>query len=254
MQLNFHCLFEQSGTFKNVFNEFGHNAWDYDILNDYGETDFKKEMIKEIPTHYNTKDNSGVEQTIFTNMQSNKDFIFAFFPCTYFTEQQEINFRVQMGGIKKEIQENDNKFLQKHIDWVLKATKERAYFFELWIKFCFICEQLGKPTIIENPANTSKRSYLQLYSPYRPSFYEKDRSVFGDDFVKPTNFFAINFEMKEEFMMFYDKNYNTRKIRDTPSKAISTGGRSEITPRYARNFYKRFIEKYVENLKELEGK
>lgn len=26
-----HCLFEQSGTFKNVFREFGYIAYDYDI-------------------------------------------------------------------------------------------------------------------------------------------------------------------------------------------------------------------------------
>ena len=34
-----HCLFEQSGTFKNAFKSFGIDAEDYDILNDFGETD-----------------------------------------------------------------------------------------------------------------------------------------------------------------------------------------------------------------------
>ena len=29
-----HCLFEQSGTFKNEFKKFGIEAFDYDILND----------------------------------------------------------------------------------------------------------------------------------------------------------------------------------------------------------------------------
>lgn len=35
-----HCLFEQSGSFKNEFKKFGIAAYDYDILNDFGETDF----------------------------------------------------------------------------------------------------------------------------------------------------------------------------------------------------------------------
>lgn len=34
------CLFEQSGTFKNAFKELGYEAYDVDILNDFGETDF----------------------------------------------------------------------------------------------------------------------------------------------------------------------------------------------------------------------
>lgn len=43
-----HCLFEQSGTFKNEFKKLGYEAYDYDILNDYGETDFQIDLFKEI--------------------------------------------------------------------------------------------------------------------------------------------------------------------------------------------------------------
>lgn len=34
-----HCLFEQSGTFKNEFKKLGIDAEDYDIQNEFGETD-----------------------------------------------------------------------------------------------------------------------------------------------------------------------------------------------------------------------
>ena len=34
-----HCLFEQSGTFKNQFIKLGHEAIDYDIRDDFGQTD-----------------------------------------------------------------------------------------------------------------------------------------------------------------------------------------------------------------------
>ena len=43
-----HCLFEQSGTFKNEFKKLGINAIDYDIANDYGETDIQIDLFSEI--------------------------------------------------------------------------------------------------------------------------------------------------------------------------------------------------------------
>lgn len=43
-----HCLFEQSGTFKNEFKKLGIEAYDYDILNDYGQTDFIIDLFAEI--------------------------------------------------------------------------------------------------------------------------------------------------------------------------------------------------------------
>lgn len=43
-----HCLFEQSGTFKNEFKKLGIEAYDYDILNDYGETDYQTDLFAEI--------------------------------------------------------------------------------------------------------------------------------------------------------------------------------------------------------------
>lgn len=234
--MTFHCLFEQSGTFKNVFKEFGHEAFDYDILNDYGETDYQIDLFKEIETEYDNIVQGGVEQTIFTNMKPDKDFIFAFFPCTYFTNQQDLNFRLDNYGFKSMFKDGKKTF--KSIEYVLHKIKERELFFSLFIKFCFICEFLNIPTIIENPEG----KFLIAYSPYRPSWIEKDRSNFGDNFKKPTMFFAINFEMKEKFNMFYDKNFNVKTIAKTATKAISTGGRSAITNTYARNFYKRFIE------------
>ena len=43
-----HCFFEQSGTFKNEFRKLGIEAEDYDILNDFGETDHIIDLFKEI--------------------------------------------------------------------------------------------------------------------------------------------------------------------------------------------------------------
>ena len=48
----FHCLFEQSGTFKNEFKKLGYQAEDYDILNDFGETDHQIDLFDEINRAY----------------------------------------------------------------------------------------------------------------------------------------------------------------------------------------------------------
>ena len=52
MPITFHCFFEQSGTFKNEFKKLGYEAYDYDILNDFGETDYQIDLFKEIDTAY----------------------------------------------------------------------------------------------------------------------------------------------------------------------------------------------------------
>lgn len=43
-----HCFFEQSGTFKNEFRKLGVEAYDYDILNEFGQTDYQIDLFGEI--------------------------------------------------------------------------------------------------------------------------------------------------------------------------------------------------------------
>jgi hypothetical protein len=43
-----HCLFEQSGTFRDQFRNLGYEAYDYDIKNDYGKTDHIIDLFAEI--------------------------------------------------------------------------------------------------------------------------------------------------------------------------------------------------------------
>jgi len=43
-----HCFFEQSGTFKNEFKKLGFYAEDYDIQNEFGETDNVIDLFAEI--------------------------------------------------------------------------------------------------------------------------------------------------------------------------------------------------------------
>ncbi len=47
-----HCLFEQSGTFKNEFKKLGIEAYDYDIENQFNETDYQIDLFAEIEKGY----------------------------------------------------------------------------------------------------------------------------------------------------------------------------------------------------------
>ena len=72
-----HCFFEQSGTFKNEFIKLGIPAEDYDIQNNFGQTDHVIDLFAEIEKAYE----GGV--SIFDTI-TKEDLIMAFFPCTYF--------------------------------------------------------------------------------------------------------------------------------------------------------------------------
>ena len=47
-----HCLFEQSGTFKNEFKKLGVDAYDYDIQDEFGQTDYVIDLFSEIEKAY----------------------------------------------------------------------------------------------------------------------------------------------------------------------------------------------------------
>ena len=47
-----HCLFEQSGTFKNEFIKLGIPAEDYDIQNNFEQTDHVIDLFSEIDKAY----------------------------------------------------------------------------------------------------------------------------------------------------------------------------------------------------------
>ena len=49
-----HCFFEQSGTFKNEFIKLGIPAEDYDIQNNFGQTDHVIDLFGEIDRAYDS--------------------------------------------------------------------------------------------------------------------------------------------------------------------------------------------------------
>lgn len=86
MSRKFYCLFEQSGTFKNEFKKLGHEAFDYDIQDEFEETDYVVNLFTEIKKAYKE------EESLFDNIKET-DTILAFFPCVRFEDQIQMAFR-----------------------------------------------------------------------------------------------------------------------------------------------------------------
>ena len=76
-----HCFFEQSGTFKSEFIKLGIPAEDYDIQNNFGQTDHTDDLFQAIEDAYDGK------PSLFDNIVGGEenDLIIAFFPCIYFS-------------------------------------------------------------------------------------------------------------------------------------------------------------------------
>ena len=86
MKNKVHLLFEQSGTFKKEFKKLGYDAKDYDIRNDFNETDEVIDLFNEIEKAYCYRD------SIFDNFKKG-ELVMAFFPCIRFEDQIQMHFR-----------------------------------------------------------------------------------------------------------------------------------------------------------------
>lgn len=216
-----HCFFEQSGTFKNEFIKLGIPAEDYDIQNNFGETDHVIDLFAEIEKGYNR------EPSIFDNITPD-DLIMAFFPCIYFNCTSQMDMSLTTKNYRK--LSTADKY-----DAVLKRSKKRQGFLELLIKLMGKCECDGLRLIVENP--WSMQHYLKSGFIKPPAYIDIDRSRRGDYFVKPTAYWFVSCEPTNGLTL--QKNNHTLKIDLLPpvkGGGICNEGRSMLSPDYARNF------------------
>lgn len=230
-----HCFFEQSGTFKNEFKALGINAIDYDIKNEYGETDKVIDLFSEIEKAYSTMTSDKRQASVFDNINSSQDLIFAFFPCIYFCEKNQNFFELNANNFKGWSNE-------KKIAYALDRNEKRNYFYQLILKLYFICSAKKIRLIIENPY--SPLHYLAKNFP-PPSLIDKNRTLRGDVFKKPTQYWYLNCEPTLGETLTPRKQSEIKTIRKTKTKGKRTGEcdreRSEISPLYAHNFICDFI-------------
>lgn len=216
-----HCLFEQSGTFKNEFKKLGIEAYDYDILNDFGQTDYQIDLFEEIRGGYEGK------PSIFDNMQP-EDIILAFFPCTRFEAQILLWFRGENYGQKtwSDIQ---------NLEYDLKIHGELSINYELITKLALIVLKRKLRMIFENPY--SEQHYLSKYWCLKPQIIDKDRRINGDHFKKPTSYWFIGVQPRNNLVFECMDYVETKNIENTHNIAE----RSEIHPQYANRFIRQYI-------------
>lgn len=235
--MRFHCFFEQSGTFKNEFKKLGYEAYDYDILNDFGETDYVVDLFKDIEdayTHTHTR-------TVFDNVKED-DQIIAFFPCVRFENQIMLHFRGQVYQIK------DKPMLEK-MEYDMKLMDELRKMYLLVNKLFIVCIRRNIKLIVENPY--SEEHFLRRYWCLQPSVIDRDRRERGDYFKKPTQYWFVNREPSNNFI-FEPMPQNSIGCNDairlmnkeswekTGAKTVKVA-RSMIHPDYANRFIREFI-------------
>lgn len=231
-----HCLFEQSGTFKNEFKKLGYEAYDYDILDDFGQTDFVVDLFNEIAGGYENK------PSIFDDFTQD-DLILAFFPCTRFENQIMLSFRGQAKQFQKWGIEEKMKY-----DMALMDELHRNY--DLVNKMMLICLDRGFKIVMENPY--SQEHFLRRYWCLEPSIIDKDRRENGDYYAKPTQYWFVNIKPQNNWLCEPIK-YNHFEEKDTIRRLNKSiygkefgdvslkVARSMIHPHYANRFIRQYL-------------
>ena len=221
-----HCFFEQSGTFKNEFIKLGIPAEDYDIQNNFGETDNVTDLFKAIEDAYEGK------PSIFDKIGGG-DLILAFFPCIYFCATSQIAFTWNNINYKR-------MDVKQKTDAILERMKHREYFYSLAVKMLCIAKQRGIKLIMENP--WSEQTYLKANFVLPPTLIDKNRMLRGDYYVKPTAYWFINCEPTHGRSFQKDKEKKTiMKAKRGKEAGLCSEERSLISPDYARNFICDFV-------------
>lgn len=220
-----HLLFEQSGTFKNEFKKLGYEALDYDIQNNFNETDNVIDLFNEIEQGYEGK------PSIFDNI-SEDDLIIAFFPCIYFTGSSN--------PLEFSLCTHKNLSIPERITKIIKRSQEREKLYELLLKLCSIIYAKNLRLVFENPYSTLH--FLDNNFLKQPDIIDKNRMLRGDYFKKPTAYWFFNCE--PTYGESYQNDKKQKTIRNLPGgrgDGLCSEERSMISHDYARNWICDFI-------------
>lgn len=224
-----HCLFEQSGTFKNEFRKFDKEAYDYDIKNDFGQTDYVLDIFTQIDEEIN-----GVNSYLFGSLIMPEDLILAFFPCTYFCNFNDMFFSGTAYNYKN--LKNKDKILK-----IIERSEQRQYYYKKVLELIYVCESRGYRLIIENPY--SGQHYWRNNFPGYTKIVDRDRTRRGDVFRKPTQYIFVGCEpaMCKVSCSKSDKVMTIHGTKRTRKEGMYSIERSIMTSTYAHNFICDFI-------------
>lgn len=222
-----HCFFEQSGTFKNEFKKLGYDAYDYDIQNNFGQTDYVIDLFAEIEKGFV---GGG---SVFDSITKD-DLIIAFFPCIYFEALQMTTYQLT------NINQRAMTYCEKIKD-ALERLQNRTHFHSLLYKLAYIVSERKLRLIIENPA-TQPNYLVGMQNFPNPTIIDKNRMLRGDYFKKPTAYWYFNCDATYGESYQKDKEQKIiAKCKSAPRAGLCSEERSMISPDYARNFICDFI-------------
>ena len=179
--------------------------------------------------------------SIFDNI-SKDDLILAFFPCIRFENQIMLWFRGQNYGQR-------NWSMEKKMEQDMKLLSELKEMYDLVNKLFILCIRKNLRLVMENPY--SEEHFLRRYWCYLPAIIDKDRRENGDYYKKPTQYWFLNCEPKNNFI-FEAITYNAIECKDairfmTKKDYEKTGAktckeaRSMIHPDYANRFIREYL-------------
>lgn len=256
-----HCFFEQSGTFKNEFIKLGIPAEDYDIQNNFGQTDHVVDLFENIQNAYE----GGA--SVFDNITKD-DLIVAFFPCIKFCSVME---QIQHSDFydasqKKQKDYKTEPYFKRKWATLRRFSQERFFFYDIALKLIADAEIRGLRLIIENPWHPT--NFTNHFFPLRVTLIDNDRTIRGDYYKKPTGYWFLNCEpthgetiqpcplelrrklaagsggikkKKELISAGCSEDEMSMYIEHESKTGLCDTKRSEIRPDYARNFICDFI-------------
>ena len=253
-----HCFFEQSGTFKNEFIKLGIPAEDYDIQNNFGQTDHITDLFGEINRAYNNltrqdktrQDKTRQDKTLFDSIDPCQDLIVAFFPCIYFECLSMMAFN--WGYTNYRNMNTEEKTIK-----IIERENNRHEFYILLLKFIAVIEHYKIRMVFENPY--AMQHYLKQGNFVKaPDIIDNNRMERGDYFIKPTAYWFFNCEPTHGFT--YQNNKKQKAVIGSAKEGVKSAKgssqaglcseeRSMISPDYARNWICDFIlGKYQEDI------
>jgi hypothetical protein len=170
------------------------------------------------------------------------DVILAFFPCVRFENQVMLMFRGQQYQIKDWALEKKMEYDMQLLDEVNEMYKYVNHLF-------IVCIKKNLQLIMENPY--SEEHFLRRYWCFQAKIIDRDRRDNGDYYAKPTQYWFLNCEPKNNFL-FEPIKYNHLEVKDairfmskedykkTGAKSKKTA-RSMIHPDYANRFIRQYI-------------
>lgn len=129
---------------------------------------------------------------------------------------------------------------REKIETIIERAKNRQFMWEMCLKLFAICDIRNLRLIVENPFASAH--FLVNNFPYQATIVDKDRTIRGDYYKKPTQYWFLNCE--PTFGCTHQSAIIHKRIasgRPGIKGGICSEDRSMIAPDYARNFIYDFI-------------